>query len=463
MDAPLALFENIAENIQQEIKKAEHSIYIAVAWFTNREIFEELVFKAKKGISVNLMVSNDSINKDSSIEFERLNIQRSKVYFIGDGEKELMHHKFCVIDRKTVITGSYNWSYKAEKNFENIVITTGDETLSEQFIVAFNNIQKQYFPKTVDVIEDLPIDKIVKRLEIIKNYILLEDIEELETVSFKLIEFCSNLEINFIVECIKHKRFTDAVTAIEKFITDKQKISIWIDPEIETLKLEIKILENQIVSFDNEKAELDGILRDFQREHYMAVGDLILKLLKLRKLKYAQDKDKFMDAEADEKEYKEQFEREKEKDIVNLSEEEKKELKSCYRKAALLCHPDKFSQAPAEIQKQAEELMTELALAEDRKDLKRVKKILKDLENGIISSRKIDESNDKLKLKNLVNKLRDKLAKIEQEILDIKLSKDYKLICEIENWAEYFSNVKQQISNEIDLLKTEIETLESNG
>jgi len=47
--------------------------------------------------------------------------------------------------------------------------------------------------------------------------------------------------------------------------------------------------------------------------------------------------------------------------------------------------------------------------------------------------------------------------------LDIKLSKEYKLICEIANWAEYFSNVKQQISNEIDLLKTEIETLESNG
>ena len=37
-----ALFEGIAERIGLELEQAEHSIYIAVAWFTNKLIFDEL-------------------------------------------------------------------------------------------------------------------------------------------------------------------------------------------------------------------------------------------------------------------------------------------------------------------------------------------------------------------------------------------------------------------------------------
>jgi hypothetical protein len=455
-----ALFENIAENIQQEIRKAERTIFIAVAWFTNKNIFDELVAKANEGCIVNLMLSNDKINKDSSIEFDNLNVGSSKVYFVGDGEKELMHNKFCVIDGNIVITGSYNWSYKAEKNFENIVLTSGDQSLAEQFITEFSNIKKQYFPNEKETSQDLPIDKIVKRLEIIKNYILLEDTEEVETVSNKLKEYSFNNELKCIIDFISEGKLSEAVSIIEKFITRQRQISVWIDPEIAALKLEIKILENQIVSFDNEKTELEGILRDFQREHFLAVGDLIVKLLQFRKIKYQKDKEKYEEAEKDEKEYSEQFEFEKEKDVFNLSEDEKKELTSSYRKAAILCHPDKFSQAPPEVQKQAEELMIELSIAKDKKDLHRVKEILSDLEKGIISAKKIDDNSDKLKLKYLVNKLREKIKKLEDDIVNIKLSEEFKLIREIEDWGAYFSNVKEQISNEIEILKTEIETLE---
>ena len=113
-----AIFENIAERIQQEIISAESSIFIAVAWFTNQILFDELIIKAKKGCKVSLIISNDEINSNSSINYENLNIGSSQVFKIGDGRKELMHHKFCVIDHDIVITGSYNWSYKAENNFE---------------------------------------------------------------------------------------------------------------------------------------------------------------------------------------------------------------------------------------------------------------------------------------------------------------------------------------------------------
>lgn len=98
---------------------------------------------------------------------------KSKVYKIGNGDTELMHNKFCVIDYSTVITGSYNWSYKAENNFENVIITSNDTTLADQFISEFINIRRQYYPDAVNEEIIFPLNKIIKRLEILKNYILL--------------------------------------------------------------------------------------------------------------------------------------------------------------------------------------------------------------------------------------------------------------------------------------------------
>ena len=52
-----------------------------------------------------------------------------------------MHNKFCVIDDK-VITGSYNWTYHANKNRENIIIVDEPgvvDSYCEQFEKLFND------------------------------------------------------------------------------------------------------------------------------------------------------------------------------------------------------------------------------------------------------------------------------------------------------------------------------------
>ena len=36
-----------------------------------------------------------------------------------------MHHKYCVIDNRILMTGSFNWTVSAgKKNYENVLITT---------------------------------------------------------------------------------------------------------------------------------------------------------------------------------------------------------------------------------------------------------------------------------------------------------------------------------------------------
>lgn len=458
-----AVFENIGERIQQEIRKAQKSIFIAVAWFTNKSLFNELVNKARNGCTVTLIISNDKINLNSSIDFENLNTDKSKVYKVGNGNTELMHNKFCVLDYSTVITGSYNWSYKAESNFENVIITSNDTTLAEQFIAEFNNIRRQYYPDIVklQLQEDVvfPLNKIIKRLEILKNYILLEDIEELDKETSKLKEYDFNADLQEIIADIKKEEFASAINKIQHFISKNQQLSIWIDVEIAALKLEIKNLENQLNSYDNEKIELEKILSEFQHRHVIELGSIILEILKLRKLKFKEDKTKFEEAETDEREYREQVDTEKKKEIYELTDEQKAELKRKFRKGTMLCHPDKFVNEPIEIQRQVEEIFKELNEANAKNDLQKVAEILANLEKGIFSTSKGDKLTDKDTLRQTVNRLRVKVKILESEIITIKQSETLKTIIDISDWNEYFATTKEELQRELEELQREMEEL----
>lgn len=453
-----AVFDNIAERIQIEISKAQKSVFIAVAWFTNKSLFNQLVNKARNGCTVSLIISNDNINLNSSIDFEQLLTAKSKVYKIGNGDTELMHNKFCVIDYGTVITGSYNWSYKAESNFENIIITSNDTTLAEQFISEFNNIRKQYYPDSVDEENVFPLNIIIKHLEIFKNNILQEDIEELNKEISKLKEYDFNSDLQEIILDLKNEEFTSAISKIQNFISKNQQLSIWIDPEIAALKLEIKNLENQLNSYDNEKIELEKLLSEFQHRHTIELGEIILDILKLRKLKFKTEKTKFNEAEDDERQYREQLETEKEKEIFELTDEQKTEIKKKFRKATVLCHPDKVAD---EFKEAAQRIFIELRQAYDANDLKKVSEILVELEKGNFFKTKSDTFKEKSLLKVAIDKLKRQIKILETEIITIKESDTFKTIISIENWNYYFQSTKEKLQRELKELKYEIFELES--
>ena len=136
-----AYFENIQKQIIAELDKSEKSIRIAVAWFTDEIIFNLLCNKAKNNIEVELVLINDHINKGSTIDFDLLTIAGGSVYWIDGSNQEngIMHNKFCIIDNNIIVTGSYNWSKQAKKNYENISVIYEDHNLVTQYINEFCN------------------------------------------------------------------------------------------------------------------------------------------------------------------------------------------------------------------------------------------------------------------------------------------------------------------------------------
>jgi hypothetical protein len=449
-----AVFENIADRIQSEIRKAQKSVFIAVAWFTNKDLFNELIEKAKAGCKVLLIISNDKVNASSQIKFEQLEKFNSKCYKIGDGKTELMHNKFCVIDYCIVITGSYNWSYKAENNFENVIINYDDTALAEQFISEFNQIRKQFYPSEPIIEADFPIGKIIKRLEILKNQIILEDLEELKKQTTKLSEYDFNTDLSDIINDIQKEEFASAITKIQNFINQNQQLAIWDDPEIAALRFEVKILENQLNGFENEKVELEKLLSDFHHRHSMELGDIILEILKLRKLKYKEDKEKHQEAEEDYRQYNEQINEEREKIKYELTDEEKLELKKTFRKASFMCHPDKIGD---EYKDAAERIFVDLKDAYDANDFRKVNEILNNLKNGNFFKPMSEMISEKEKFIAASAKLRMQIKILENEILTIKQSETYKIIINIDDWDSYFKKTKELLEQELQELKAEID------
>ena len=449
-----AIFDNIADRIINEISKANHSVFIAVAWFTNKNIFNQLISKSKKGVNISIIISNDIINQNSSIDFDLLNNENGKVYLVGNGNDELMHNKFCIIDYSTVITGSYNWSYKAESNFENIIITYDDSTLANQFIHEFGNIKAKYYPEILNNELALPLNKIIKRLEILKNYIILEDSEELSREVVKLKEYEFHSDLKRIVISINNQEFAEAIKNIEVFINKHQQLSVWNDPEVDALKLEIKTLENKLNAFDNEKIELEKLLINFQHKHTLVLGDTILEILKLKKLKHKLNKEKFEEYENDEKQYKDSIADEKNKKVFEITEEEKLELKKNFRKATILCHPDKVSD---EYKAAAQSSFAELKAAYGAHDIARVLEIVKDLEQGNYFKSRSETINKKDLLKVAIAKLKMQIKSLEKEIIEIKDSDSFKQISTIDDWDIYFKNTKELLQKELTDLKKLLE------
>lgn len=452
-----AVFESIADHISIELEQAESSIYIAVAWLTNRKLFNILLEKAQQGITVQLMLSNDHINEQSYVDYSQLDILNSAAYLIGDGKKDLMHNKFCVIDSNTVINGSYNWSYKAEKNHENILITKGDRVLADQFVKQFKKIRNTYFDHQEDT-PDLPLDKIVKRLEIIKNYVVLEDIEDITRENGKLKVYAFQQDIAAITQALQQHSFETAITLIDLFIKNHHALVIYNDIDISALKLEIRQLEHQLNAYDNEKIELEQLCSEFYHRHTQELGSYISRLLHLRKIFTKDNPEQYAEAVQNEKDYNEKVKFESEKTIYKLDDNQRLELKRAYRQASQICHPDRVNEGMKDI---AQELFIQLNQAYKKNDLAEVQSILSELNQGIFQPRS-DTVTEKDQLKVILQTLKYKIGKAEEEIIAIKDSEDYQTISHLSDWNVYFEEVKAQLIEEIDYLENKAKPKEEN-
>jgi hypothetical protein len=165
----------IIDRIKRELLNAQTEILVAMAWFTNDELFEILLDRANQGVQVSVILPEHADNE--KLDFEILNRSPNaeviKIKNVGYG---MMHQKFCVIDRKVAINGSYNWSKNAKNNHENVIVTNFSKTVDE-FVNTFHNIKN----RAKQLLNGIPLDEIQDN----RDYAILKK----EAVSMKKLSF----------------------------------------------------------------------------------------------------------------------------------------------------------------------------------------------------------------------------------------------------------------------------------
>ena len=146
-------FSGILRYLQNELSLATQSIKIAVSWFTNYALFKQIKDISQQGIAVQLIINNDSVNNGGyCLNFNEL--IEADVHISLVEYPHLIHHKFCIIDDKVVINGSYNWTRFSENNYENIVIFRNNDEICEAFDDEFENMRRKAEHKNVKTMPD---------------------------------------------------------------------------------------------------------------------------------------------------------------------------------------------------------------------------------------------------------------------------------------------------------------------
>lgn len=134
-----AAFRGIQTLILAELDKAQVSIILAMAWFTNQVLADKLKEKAKQDIWVEVIIYDDGVNARHGVDLSGLNVKLIKGTRGG-----IMHNKFCVIDNQVVLHGSYNWSCNAEYRNDETIQVSQDPKLATDFSVKFRHLKREY-------------------------------------------------------------------------------------------------------------------------------------------------------------------------------------------------------------------------------------------------------------------------------------------------------------------------------
>lgn len=121
--------------VVRELQRARREVLMQAYSFTSKPIADALVAAKKRGVHVEILL-------DRSNEQETYNeigpLMEQGVAPLIDAQHAIAHNKIMIIDRGTIITGSFNFTHQAEaENAENLLVIKGHGTLVKAYMGSF--------------------------------------------------------------------------------------------------------------------------------------------------------------------------------------------------------------------------------------------------------------------------------------------------------------------------------------
>ncbi len=130
--------DHVGSRLEELLKGAQSSIDFMAYSFTSDPLSEAIRGRADGGVRVRGVMDAEQMRTNMGTEYDRFRMRGLDVRL--DGEEGLMHHKVMIIDRQTVVLGSYNFTASAEKtNDENVLIIHNPE-IAAKFTEEFRRV-----------------------------------------------------------------------------------------------------------------------------------------------------------------------------------------------------------------------------------------------------------------------------------------------------------------------------------
>lgn len=132
----------IKESILKLLKEAHSTIDLCVFTITDYELTRQILTAYKKKINVRIITDDEKMLDRGSLIRK---IQKTGVQVKTDHSHYHMHNKFGIIDKRIVITGSFNWTYTATKHNQENLIATSNYSIVKQYQMEFNRLWEKMF------------------------------------------------------------------------------------------------------------------------------------------------------------------------------------------------------------------------------------------------------------------------------------------------------------------------------
>lgn len=121
------------------VNSAQHDIRMLAYSFTARDIAAALLAAKRRGVDVRVVA--DASEARDRAEIEILNrLASAGIPVRIDSAFKIQHDKVLVVDGRTVETGSFNYSYSAEReNSENAVVLWNDPDFARPFLAHWES------------------------------------------------------------------------------------------------------------------------------------------------------------------------------------------------------------------------------------------------------------------------------------------------------------------------------------
>lgn len=269
----------IKQRIISEINNARQNIYLAMAWFTDRDIANALISAKNRNIAVEVVLSSNEQNETvkQMLRDASINIH---AFETGDN-RGMMHHKFCLIDGKITINGSYNYSLNASKNnVENIHVSDDIKTY-QQFFAEFERL-KYNIDNQIDVNAknsymetEKPINQKGSFIKTLSN--LVYSSVEINADGYKKKGYEHSKESHGNIDIFK-TNIDEIHKEITRFATDESLGS-----------KKNNLISNVNTAFENKKAEFEAEKQN-ELDHYKRENDLYKKQINDKTIEIRQEK-----------------------------------------------------------------------------------------------------------------------------------------------------------------------------